>query len=743
MDKTHAPDRGYGSLSATLLIAFLSLSAIVLFVFNTFDVFYNFRMQQKSIAIEQQLIAQNAANTVKYVIQEKLSILEKAISLGGVAAAGADHQKELLNKLLGTDLSFRQLAIIGFPHQELVKVSRWSQAASGTLMKQAALALSARLPPGQKYVGSVYVDQATSEPLVLLAVPVNNVFGDYKGLLIAELNLIFMWDLMDTIQIGSHGLAYVVDRQGRLLAFRDSSRVLKQENLLRVKEVQEFAEGDILTHKSSADIVKGILGTLVVCNHAHLLMPDWAVIVELPVGEAYNSVFHGFVFSIAAMLLSLFLAIVASIYLSRRITSPIIRLRDATQEIRRGNLFATITVDAKNEIGELADSFNQMVSALKQTTVSRDALLSEIAERNKIEENLRRSEEEFRLTFEHAKDAVLWADIDTGLISKCNKAAEILFEKPGEELIGQNILSLHPPEQSDYYSRFFQKHIDQKGAVDDEAEIITKTGRIIPVQISASVVSLRGKPIIQGIFHNISYYKQAEKDKTILQVQLLQAEKMAAVGQLAGGVAHEINNPMGVILGFAQSIVKGLSPVDPLYLPLTSIEREALRCKQFVADLLTFSRAGTTAKEEADINKTIDETLSMIEAQAKLKSTVIARAYADDLVPVMINKNQIQQVIVNLCNNAMDAMPDGGKITINTKQEAQQIEIIVADTGLGMPEEIQQHIFEPFFTTKSVGQGTGLGLSLCYEIIHKHGGVIEVQSAADFGSVFTIRLPVR
>ena len=243
------------------------------------------------------------------------------------------------------------------------------------------------------------------------------------------------------------------------------------------------------------------------------------------------------------------------------------------------------------------------------------------------------------------------------------------------------------------------------------------------------------------------------------QTQLIQSEKMAGIGQLASGVAHELNNPMGVILGFAQSVVKRIKEDDPLYMPLKSIEREAIRCKKLVGDLLIFSRTGDTYSEITDINKTIDEALSPIETRTKLKNIELIKEYGNNLPQIIINKNQIQQVIVNLCNNAIDAcqdMPEGGKITIRTKSPLHPplikgeregfIEISVTDTGTGIPEEIKQRMFEPFFTTKEVGKGTGLGLSLCYEIIRKYNGIIEVESPPEpgaKGTTFIVKLPVK
>ncbi|OGS21895.1 MAG: hypothetical protein A3J83_04720 [Elusimicrobia bacterium RIFOXYA2_FULL_40_6] len=226
------------------------------------------------------------------------------------------------------------------------------------------------------------------------------------------------------------------------------------------------------------------------------------------------------------------------------------------------------------------------------------------------------------------------------------------------------------------------------------------------------------------------------------QEKLVQTSKMAAVGQLAGGVAHEINNPLGVILGFAQIVVRNIKEGDNLYMPLKSIEREAIRCKNLVSDLLTFSRTGKSTMELIDLNTTIGSALALVETRSKTQNVEIIRIFGEGLPKITANSNQIQQIIVNLCNNAIDAMPQAGKITIGTSKLDKEIEITVSDTGTGMSEETKKHLFEPFFTTKEVGKGTGLGLSLVYEIVKKHNGNIEVKSEQNTGTTFIIKLPI-
>ncbi|MDD5067691.1 MAG: ATP-binding protein [bacterium] len=295
--------------------------------------------------------------------------------------------------------------------------------------------------------------------------------------------------------------------------------------------------------------------------------------------------------------------------------------------------------------------------------------------------------------------------------------------------------------------------ICQNGFRNREITLVSGADREIPVLASASQIRDEEGELVGSLIiaHDIREIKQLES-------RLLQTSKMTAIGQLAGGVAHELNNPIGVILGFAQSVTNRIKPEDPLYMPLKSIERESLRCKNLIGNLLTFSRVSRTSEEETDINTLLDETMSLIEAQSRVSNIRLIREYAEQLPKIKVNRNQIQQVIVNLINNAMDAISGAGNVTITTNRypagkqagkgtdgktaENGYLEIKVRDTGAGIRKENLDKIFEPFFTTKEVGKGTGLGLSLCYEIIKKHNGNIQVESEPGKGSTFIILLPI-
>ena len=202
------------SLTATLAIAFVILSVTALLIAGSFGIYFNFQTQREIVAGKQQLIAKVAANAVAAFIQVKFSLLEAAVKLGDPASVARNDQKRILAKLLGLQPAFRQIALLDSQEQEMVRISRLSQAASGRLIDRIGSEAFSQVEQGNRYIGKVYVDEVTNEPLVVIANPVTGIFGDFQGTMMAEVNLKFMWDLVDRLKIGEKGLAYVVDRQG-------------------------------------------------------------------------------------------------------------------------------------------------------------------------------------------------------------------------------------------------------------------------------------------------------------------------------------------------------------------------------------------------------------------------------------------------------------------------------------------------------------------------------------------------
>lgn len=255
--------------------------------------------------------------------------------------------------------------------------------------------------------------------------------------------------------------------------------------------------------------------------------------------------------------------------------------------------------------------------------------------------------------------------------------------------------------------------------------------------------------------------KKRIEDLKTLQERMVQSQKLESLGQLAAGVAHELNTPLGIILGYTQLMLQDFAP-DSEYHEWLKIQEKHLRiCKRIVSDLLRFARTTETDKKGLKLNDVLEQVVAVVEHTFGLRKISLVREFAPDLPLIYGDQEKLQQVFLNLLNNAHDAIGSNGKVTVATRHDSARGEVVVAvaDTGSGIPPQVLPRIFDPFFTTKPVGKGTGLGLSVTFGIVKDHGGQIEVESrvsplagasapspdgppASATGTVFTLRFPV-
>ncbi len=242
-----------------------------------------------------------------------------------------------------------------------------------------------------------------------------------------------------------------------------------------------------------------------------------------------------------------------------------------------------------------------------------------------------------------------------------------------------------------------------------------------------------------------SLKERDERLKEYTHQQIMKSERLATLGQLAAGVAHEINNPLGAVLMYGHLSLEEMATEDPRRKNLEKVVAEATRCKNIVRGLLDFARQSEPNVEEADANEVLKRTLSLLQNQALFQNIKITTRFSPSLPKAMMDSGQIQQVFTNIILNAAEAMTGGGELTVASRTAAggEAIEIEIADTGCGIPPENLEKIFDPFFTTKEVGRGTGLGLAVSYGIIAGHKGTIEIRSEPGKGTTFILRLPLR
>jgi len=235
---------------------------------------------------------------------------------------------------------------------------------------------------------------------------------------------------------------------------------------------------------------------------------------------------------------------------------------------------------------------------------------------------------------------------------------------------------------------------------------------------------------------------QAEEDKLNLHNQLRHADRLATIGMLAAGVAHELNEPLGNILGFAQLAKKGDGVPGAVKQDIEKIETASLHARRIIQKLLVFARQTTPTKTQVDLNQVVEDGLYFFEARCAKAGVELVRKLSPELPEITADPAQLNQLMVNMVVNALQAIHGQGKITIGTQLSGQHVCLIVEDTGIGMTDKVLEQIFIPFFTTKDVGHGTGLGLPVVHGIVTAHGGSINVESNVGRGSCFEIRLPV-
>jgi two-component system NtrC family sensor kinase len=363
------------------------------------------------------------------------------------------------------------------------------------------------------------------------------------------------------------------------------------------------------------------------------------------------------------------------------------------------------------------------------------------AERERGDEVSRRSAAMFRDVLESVADAIVIAD-GQGRIVTVNTATVRLFGYTREELLGRPVEMLLPERARDAHVRHRAAYhaAPRTRPMSADLDLLgrRKDGSEFPVEISLSPLQTEGELLITSVVRDVSERKRAEE-------ALRQSEKLAALGSLLAGVAHELNNPLSVILGHARLLAQSLQ--GRAAERAEKITAAAERCARIVRTFLALARQHPPERQGVAVGEIVGEAVELLAYQLRVDSVEVSLDLADDLQRLWADPHQLHQVFVNLITNAHQAMsrtppPRRLAITARTDPARARLSITVTDTGPGIPAEVRSRIFEPFFTTKPPGQGTGLGLSLCQGIVEDHGGTLTVESAPGHGAVFRIELPV-
>jgi PAS domain S-box-containing protein len=368
-----------------------------------------------------------------------------------------------------------------------------------------------------------------------------------------------------------------------------------------------------------------------------------------------------------------------------------------------------------------------------------------------LQDELKRTNAFLLNLIQSACDGIIATDPTGKVILFNDIAAQVLGYSVKEALTGLNIRDIYEGDGAREVMRNLRS-ADCGGVgkiKKHRVNLVGKEGQKIPISLYAAIIHEGDEEVATlGFFHDLRERIHIQKELEKTQVQLMQSEKMASLGKLAAGVAHQLNNPLGSITLYAKLVLEEHELTPEAKDDIERILKDAERCRDTVRELLEFARQNRQFMKPQEINQALERTLRLVENQTLLQNIHIEKKFGKDLPLVMADSHQLNHMFMNLIINAAQAMEGKGRLRLETRLNTggKMVEIIIADSGPGIPADHINHIFEPFYTTKAEGKGTGLGLSVVYGIVENHQGTITVANTppdkGDTGAIFTITLPL-
>ncbi len=459
-------------------------------------------------------------------------------------------------------------------------------------------------------------------------------------------------------------------------------------------------------------------------------------------------------YSIAFAVQAALIGAVLAFYLSQLLVKPIQQLVRATKRVAEGDFSQPVKIRSRDEIRELAESFNGMVASLQRGQARLEQSGQELRETKGTLENIVQS----------SVDAIVATD-SKGRITFANRSMGEVLSGAGEteeQVVGVAMAQLYSGGIAE--ARKIMAILREKGRLLNYETTMLWKEREIPILTSASLLKDEHGTVVGtlGVIKNLTEKKKLEEELKKAQSELVQKEKLAAIGRLASGVAHEMNDPLTSILTFSNLLREETEEGDPNRESLDIIIKEAARARQIISDLLSFSRQHKPALEWIDLNDALNISLLMLEKQGTLENIDVQMRLARELPLIRADAGQMQQVFTNILLNAVQSMAGtpveagAGKLFLETRfcEEAHEepsfsgalktpfIRVMIRDNGKGVHSEDMSKIFDPFFTTKRTGEGTGLGLYIVSGILKNHGAQYRLDSREGQGTTFTIDFPL-
>jgi len=648
-----------------------------------------------------------------------LQMVEAGVETGDAAIPG-DLERHV-SALLRVNPAFKSVLVLDAA-AKVIHVAPFDADALGVDLSGQPFVRSARLRHEPSW-SLATISMQTGQPVVALTVP------GPRFAVVGYLDLEALERIVERTQVGEAGEAAVIDRAGTVIAHRDRRLVREQVSLSDLPIVATALSG----REETAEFQSG--GRTWLGSVARVPPMNWAVLASEPLDAALAQAARLRALLLAAFAAAIIVAGTTGLLSTRRILEPIDALIGRARRIEEGE-YGTSADDRRGasfpEIEALSRSFDTMASA--------------VAER---EEALARSERNFRGLVSAPVVGITRSHVDGTILFANDAFARLVGAQAPESLLGTNAARLYADPQD--RERLVELVRRDGKAANFETAFVTLRGdrRVVLVN------SARDGETLTNVTVDITELRKAAADRERLEQQLFHAQKLEAVGRLAGSVAHDFNNLLTAIISHASLLESGLPPGDPGRDDVGGILDSAQRAAHLTRSLLAYGRKQTLQRRAVDLRDVVGAVDPLLRRLAGERVEFAVRLPAERL-GVVADPAQIEQVLVNLCTNARDAMPAGGHLDV----EASRVELSaetarglglaeaggyvrmdVRDTGGGIPEEARAHIFEPFYTTKEPGKGTGLGLSIVEGIVRQHGGAIALDSRADQGTTFSVLLP--